>query len=290
MFAYAATIFLSAFLLFQVQPLIAKVILPWFGGGPAVWTTCLLFFQVVLLAGYGYAHFLSSRCKPQSQWFLHVPLLLLALAFLPLAPSAAWRPENAADPTWRVLGLLGATVGVPYLLLSATAPLIQSWYGRVQTRRSPYRLYALSNAGSLLALFSYPFLVEPFVVVRAQLWAWSAGFVLFAILCATCAWLARGRASDAAWATARESAGPDGSGEVRRADVAMWLGLSASASVLLLATTQQLCQEVSTVPFLWILPLSIYLITFILCFGSERWYRPSWPRLCSSRPPCSAAA
>jgi hypothetical protein len=273
MFVYAATIFLSAFLLFQVQPLLAKVILPWFGGGPAVWTTCLLFFQLVLFGGYAYAHLLSSCCRPRQQAFIHIPLLLVALAFLPLEPSVAWRPEDAADPTWRVLGLLGVTVGVPYFLLSATAPLIQSWYGRVQTQHSPYRLYALSNAGSLLALFSYPFLVEPFASVHAQLWAWSAGFASFAALCAYCVWFARGKSPTGASKKEGDAPSREVESTVRFGDIAMWLGLSASASVLLIATTQQLCQEVSTVPFLWILPLSIYLITFIACFESERWYR-----------------
>ena len=147
MVLYALTIFLSAFLLFQVQPLIGKYILPWFGGGPAIWTTCMLFFQTVLLAGYAYAHLVRTHLKERHQAVGHTALLVAAVLLLPIAPSAAWKPDQAGDPTWRILAALAASVGVPYFALSATSPLLQAWFSATYPGRSPYRLYALSNAG-----------------------------------------------------------------------------------------------------------------------------------------------
>ena len=191
---YAATIFLSAFLLFQVQPLIGKFILPWFGGGPAVWTTCLLFFQAVLLAGYAYAHALRSWLGERAQVAVHLVLVAAALLYLPLAPSAAWKPDNPDNPTWRVLAVLATSVGLPYMVLAATSPLVQAWFATARPGKSPYRLYALSNAGSLLALASYPLLFEPLLRLKTQSAVWSSGFVAFAALisgCAVLVWRAR---------------------------------------------------------------------------------------------------
>src|SRR5262245_21723282 len=159
--AYALTIFIGAFLLFQVQPLIGKYILPWFGGGPGVWTTCMLFFQVVLLGGYAYAHFTSQRLKPRAQAALHLALLVAALGLLPITPGDSWKPRGGGNPTLDILTLLTASLGLPYFVLSSTGPLLQHWFSRTTPARSPYRLYALSNAGSLLALVSFPFLFEP---------------------------------------------------------------------------------------------------------------------------------
>src|SRR5579871_2420329 len=161
MAVYAATIFLSAFLLFQVQPLIAKFILPWFGGSAAVWSAALLFFQLILLAGYLYAHCLIRYVKPKHQFFVHAGLLAASLATLPIIPASHWKPLSGDDPTFRIILLLGATVGLPYMLLSATSPLLQAWYIRTHPGAIPYRLFALSNFGSMLALLSYPTLVEP---------------------------------------------------------------------------------------------------------------------------------
>ena len=183
----AATVFLSAFLLFQVQPIIARYILPWFGSTPGVWTTALLFFQLMLLGGYAYAHFIVSRLTWRRQAILHVVLLGLALITLPITPAEALKPENADAPILRILFILTVSVGAPYLLLSATAPLIQRWFARLHPGRPPYRLYALSNFGSLLALLSYPFLVEPAVRLRSQTSFWSLGYVLFAAICVGCA-------------------------------------------------------------------------------------------------------
>ena len=277
---YAATTFLSAFLLFQVQPLIGKAILPWFGGGSAVWTATMLFFQVALLGGYAYAHFLSNRLAPRRQALLHIALLLAAVVALPIVPREAWRPDEAGDPTWRILLLLAATVGAPYLLLSSTAPLIQRWFALERPGASPYRLYALSNIGSLLALVTYPVIFERFLGLHVQAWAWSAGYVAFVLCCGTLAWRFARRADARAEAslheapTLAEAPAEGGTAEVTPANVALWLALPAVASVMLLAVTNQLTTDVAAIPLLWVLPLSLYLLTFILCFGDDRAYRP----------------
>jgi hypothetical protein len=267
MIRYAVTIFLSAFLLFQVQPLIGKFILPWFGGSPAVWTTCMLFFQVVLLLGYSYAHLVASKLSGRALGGLHVLLLAASLAFLPIAPDGeTWKPTDPAMPIGRILALLCATIGLPYFLLSTTGPLLQEGYRR-ETGLPPYRLYALSNVGSLLALLSYPFVFEPQLALRTQMLAWSCGYALFVALCAWCT-VALSRAPErAVEETAAEPVTPP-----TGRDITLWLLLAACGSVMLLATTNQLCQEVSSVPFLWVVPLAIYLFTFIVCFDREHWY------------------
>src|SRR5215475_7798549 len=191
MFLYALTIFLGAFLLFQVQPLIAKIILPWFGGSSAVWSAALLFFQVSLLAGYAYAHYLIRNFKAKRQAQIHGGLLLLSAALLPILPNPYWKPSAAGDPTLRILLLLAATIGLPYFLLSSTSPLLQAWYVRRSGTNMPYRLFALSNFGSMLALISFPFLVEPRLTSREQAYSWSGAYVVFAALCALAAWSSR---------------------------------------------------------------------------------------------------
>src|SRR6516225_3805291 len=183
MMLYALTIVVSAFLLFQVQPVIAKIILPWFGGSAAVWTTCLLFFQMVLLLGYLYAHATVRYLKPRVQMLVHAALLLASAAVLPIYPNAAWKPSGTEDPSLRILGLLAATVGLPYLLLSTTGPLLQAWYARRYKGALPYRLYALSNAGSMFALVSYPVLFEPSFTTHQQSSMWSWSFLAFVALC-----------------------------------------------------------------------------------------------------------
>src|SRR5687768_11976657 len=187
---YAATIFLSSFLLFLVQPLIARLILPWFGGSAAVWTTCMLFFQALLLAGYAYAHLLEKKLPP-GKWkpLVHFVLLAAALAMLPIAPSEAWKPAGEDEPVSRILLLLGASVGLPYLLLASTSPLLQAWFARARPGEDPYRLFAVSNLASLVALVGYPFIVEPFLGGAGQVSAWSWLFAGFALLCAAVAWL-----------------------------------------------------------------------------------------------------
>jgi hypothetical protein len=268
-FTLPLTIFAGAFLLFQVQPIIGRFVLPWFGGGPAVWSTCLLFFQVALLAGYGYAHWVGSRSNARTQAMVHAALLAVSLAFLPIAPASLWKPVSPGDPVGRILLLLAATVGGPYVMLASTGPLLQRWFSLSRPGESPYRLYALSNVGSFLALLSYPFLVEPVLRLRTQVLVWTVGYVVFVALCGRCAW--RFGSSRAAV----PAGGPAHTQAVRPSlwTILFWLMLAACGSTLLMATTNQMCQEIAVIPFLWVAPLSIYLLTFILCFESERWYR-----------------
>lgn len=271
---YALTIFCGAFLLFLVQPLMGKYLLPWFGGGPGVWTTCLLFFQTLLLGGYAYAHFLQ-RLTPKRQTLVHLVLLVAALAFLPVAPGAQWKPSGTEEPIGRILLLLTATLGLPYLVLSATGPLLQRWFSLSHPGVSPYRLYALSNVGSLLALVAYPFFFEPRFSRGAVGLGWSAGLGVFAVLCGACAWRVRnasagGHASLRAEPARTESGPPDKAPSPL--DRFLWFALPALASLLLAATTNKLCLDIAAIPFLWVLPLGVYLLTFILCFDHPRWY------------------
>ena len=282
---YAVTIFLSAFLLFQVQPLLGKRILPWFGGGAGIWTACLMFFQVFLLVGYAYAHGLS-RARPRWQMLVHVGLIalsLVSLAWWRIPPGDVWKPSSADMPTWNILLLLLVHVGAPYLMLSSTGPLLQSWFSRTHPGRSPYRLYALSNAGSLLALLSYPFVFEPNFSLPIQGTTWSVLYVLFAVLCGFGAWRFQrvcGRVLMPEPVTSSDlgalnEAGADSAdgGDPTTPPVLLWLALAATGSVMLLATTNRVCQDVAVVPLLWVLPLAIYLATFIICFEHDRWYQ-----------------
>lgn len=276
----ALSIFLSAFLLFQVQPLISRWILPWFGGSTAVWTTCMLFFQVTLFAGYAYAHVTSRWLGPQRQGILHVILLLAACLLLPIVPQESWKPTDSLRPTGLILGLLTVTVGLPYFVLSSTGPLLQSWFARGFPGRSPYRLYALSNVGSLLALLSYPFFVEPMLPLPAQAWGWSIGFAVLTSTIGYCAWkqIQTGAAGPSSTdGDLRVAAHTDSKPVAPSLGVrAAWLLLPALASVMLLATTNHVCQNVAVIPLLWIAPLSLYLLTFIVSFDHPRWYRRGW--------------
>ncbi|BBO30629.1 fused MFS/spermidine synthase [Lacipirellula parvula] len=272
-FALAATAALSAWLIFQVQPMVAKRILPWFGGGTAVWTTVMLFFQAALFFGYLYAHLATKWFTPRRQVHLHVALLAAAAmlaAIVGVLPSDEWRPSGSGPPALHILVMLAAAVGLPYLSLSATAPLTQVWFARIHPGRSPYRLYALSNAGSLAALLSYPFLVEPNLGVSAQGVSWSGLFVVFALLCAWSA-LASLKSRDKSIAPSSADA-PDVSAPSKLQRF-FWLALPATASATLLAITTYLCQDVPSMPLLWIAPMVVYLLSFILTFDSDRWYR-----------------
>ena len=258
--AYAATIFLSSFLLFLVQPLIARLILPWFGGTAAVWTTCMLFFQSLLLAGYAYAHVANAMLNPRRQAIVHTVLLGLALATLPIAPSDSWKPLGTEEPISYILLVLTVTVGLPYLLLASTSPLLQAWFARARPGVDPYRLFAVSNLASLLALIGYPLVVEPFFGNRQQVVWWSVLFGIFAVVCAGLAWSASS-ASGGERHFEPENSTPPG-----RADYLLWLALSATGSVLLLAVTNHVTQNVASIPLLWLVPLTLYLLTFILAF------------------------
>jgi spermidine synthase len=264
---YAGTIFLSSFLLFLVQPLIARLILPWFGGSAAVWTTCMLFFQALLLAGYAYAHLLTKLSSKRLEAGVHSALLVLAIVTLPIAPSEAWKPAGGDEPVSRILLLLGASVGLPYFLLAATSPLLQAWFARARPGQDPYRLFAVSNLASLIALVGYPFVVEPNLGGVDQVRAWSWLFAGFAVLCAAVAWLTPRSVMEAHAAGDRVD---------KRSPYVLWLALAATGSVLLLAVTNHLTQNVAAVPLLWLAPLTLYLASFVLAFEGGRWYQPRW--------------
>jgi SAM-dependent methyltransferase len=269
---YAITIFLSAFLLFLVQPIIARQILPWFGGASSVWTTCLVFFQSALLAGYAYAD-VTMRLGARRQALLHATLLLISLATLPILAADSWKPQGDEAPIARILLLLVVTIGLPYFLLSTTTPLLQSWYWRRFRSVVPYRLFALSNFASLLALLGFPVLFEPWFDLRRLGQAWSALYVAFVALCVYTAWRSLQASREG---EPRDAAAPDrraaGTAPPSAAMQALWLALSAMGSVMLLAVTNHVTQNVASVPFLWVVPLSLYLLTFILCFDHPRWY------------------
>lgn len=268
---HAVAIFLSAFLLFQIQPLAGKELLPWFGGSAEVWSACLLFFQAALFLGYLYAHLVGTRLAPRAQGALHLALLALSLAFLPISAGAAWKPPDQSWPVPRILAFLAATVGLPYFLLSANGPLLQRWY-TLRSPGAPWRLYALSNFGSLLGLLSYPFLVEPALPLTAQRALWSGGYALFVAAVGVCA-VGLVRAAPPLPPPVPAQAAADGAARTGAGWTALVLGLSLTGSLLMAATTHYLCQHVAVIPLLWILPLAIYLASFIVVFAGDRWYR-----------------
>jgi len=224
----------------------------------------MLFFQLLLLAGYVYSH-AYVRMRIPARRTIHVALLVAAAATLPLAASAAWKPTGGEDPTWRILALLVTSVGLPYFMLSTTGPLVQVWYARTFEGASPYRLFALSNLGSMIALVSYPLAVEPLLALGAQTAIWSGGFVVFALACAALAWRSKERESELAPQARSDKPGPGLQ--------ALWAALAACASVLLLAFTSHMTLNVAAIPFLWVLPLALYLLSFVLCFEASGWYR-----------------
>jgi hypothetical protein len=278
---FAGTIFTSAFLLFLVQPIMAKQILPWFGGSAAVWTLCMVFFQVVLLAGYAYADWSIRHLLPSRQALLHGVLLLASPATLPILAHARWKPAADSDPTLAILGLLVATIGLPYFLLSSTGPLLQAWLARAPWASSVYRLFSLSNLASLVALLAYPVVIEPTLRLRDQAVGWSVGFGVFVALCLGSAMVAARMAPRVATTEGGGVVAPDEDTSddtpPTRLTQTLWLLLPALGTWLLLAVTNQITQNVASIPFLWVLPLAAYLFTFVLCFESDRWYRrPVW--------------
>jgi hypothetical protein len=271
---FAAVVGLGAFLLFTLELVLGKRLLPWFGGTSALWTSCLLFFQSALVLGYAWAHLLAGRLSPRRQRDLHLLLLVAALALVgwraatwpsPICPPDAARPLAAGAATWSVLRLLASAGGLPFVALAATSPLLAAWFALTHGGASPYRLYALSNAGSLLALVAYPLVIEPFASLRVQGWLWAVAFAAFAAGVAACA-IAAGKAVAPA-GPAGVAAEPSPS----RGQRATWVGLAAVPSLMLVAVTSHLTQEVAAVPLLWTLPLALYLLSLIACFA--------WPTL-----------
>ncbi len=268
---FALTTTLGAFLLFQVQPMTGKILLPSLGGAPSVWTTCLLFFQCVLLGGYTYAHLGMARLRPRTQGALHLSLVTAAALLLTLPWPPIRSPDGASDPTWTIISTLTRMIGLPYLILSSTSPLLQSWLVTASGQASPYWLFALSNMGSLLGLLTYPFFFEPAFGLAAQRSLWSASFVVFAIGCAACAaCLPRAPRSDGL-ETFPDMEEPPGGAPAPGVRL-LWFLLSASGSIMLMAITNRVCQDLAVAPLLWVAPLSVYLATFVLCFHSRRWY------------------
>ncbi len=270
-------IFLSAFLLFQVEPMIAKYLLPWFGGTPAVWSTVMMFFQLMLTGGYAYAYWLIGKARRKE--IMHVILLVIALILLaglwlvwksPITPGIEFKPAGSGSPILEISKLLLISVGLPFFLLASNSPLIQAWFSQIYPGRPAYRLYALSNAGSLVGLITYPVFVEPNLTLSWQGRVWALGFAIYAGLAAYGVFNVLRRrgapAPDPDAAAIRSGPRPKASAFI------LWILLSAGASVLLLATTNQITQEVAVIPFLWVLPLTIYLLTFILAFSDECWY------------------
>ena len=282
MILYALTVFVSAFLLFLVQPIIAKQILPWFGGSAAVWTTCLVFFQCMLLAGYFYSDWTTRRLTPKRQALLHIGLIAITIALLPIIPDVAWKPNGEDAPSVRILLLLAATIGLPYFLISTTSPLVQTWFNKSYPGASPYRLFALSNLASMIALLGYPFLFEPWITTRQQALGWSIGFGVFAVLIGASAWFGLSKHGDDRDSNSPEKPSAEAVGDIPvpgRREKIVWVALSGLGSVLLLAISNHLTQNISSIPLMWVVPLALYLLTFILCFDARDadsgWYQRS---------------
>jgi spermidine synthase len=263
--AYGFTIFSSAFLLFEVQPIITKLILPWFGGAAAVWSVCLLFFQTVLLIGYLYAHLLTKKLQPRAQGWVHAALLAASLLVLPIVPRATLQPSGTEDPALRVLLVLAVAIGLPYFLLASTSPLLQAWVAKSGSGSDPYRLYALSNAGSLLGLLTYPIFFEPRISNHHQAIGWSLAYSGVAALLAALAFTKRNSCERVVFSDS--TLGP--ALQVKL----LWIALAACGSMLLLSVTNHISQNIAAIPLLWIVPLSLYLLTFIICFANPGLYR-----------------
>jgi len=257
---YSCAIFLGAFLQFLIQPLVGNAILPWFGGSAAVWGVCLVFFQALLLLGYVYAHLLTQRLRFNQQLIVHGGLLLVAIVFLRVIPDSTRRPPSVGHPVPDILVTLATTVGLPYALLSATSPLLQAWLARSRSEY-PYRLYALSNLGSMIGLLGYPFAVQPALGLQSQAYFWTVGFILFAVLCALAA-LVVCSSLDPRLPVSTSAA------RVSLGRFLTWAFLAAFPSAMLVAATNVLCMDVASTPFLWVVPLAIYLLSLIVCFAS----------------------
>ncbi len=268
---FGATMMLAGFLLFLVQPMLAKFILPWFGGSATTWTVCMLFFQLALLAGYAYAHAITAPLSPRAQAVLQLAVLCAAALALPVTPSDALKPPPSGDPRQQILLLLAVCAGAPYAVLAATSPLLQRWLHFLQPEAKPSRYFALSNLGSFAGLLAYPFVFEPLLPGAAQTRAWSAGFALYGLMFGVCA-MAVLRAPKQMMAPAAPA--PEVAARGGRA--AGWIIWSALGSALLLAVTCRITQWSAVVPFLWVLPLGLYLLTLAVAFGNPRLYARRW--------------
>ena len=272
---FAIAIFTSAFLVFEIQPIIAKVILPIYGGTPSVWTTCVLFFQIGLLIGYIYSHYLVKNTPIKNQVIIHSCLLIISLIIIPLIFDKPEKTQTLPQSLGIIQSLV-STVGVPFIILSASAPLFQHWFGILNPKKSPYRLYALSNMGSLLGLLSYPFIIEPLFSLSTQLETWTAGYLLFFILSLWCQWKVINFSLTKNFYklnNENHKRNVSQTSSINFTDRIIWVFLSSGGSIILLAVTNKMCQDIAALPFLWVVPLCLYLLTFILCFEKDKWYQ-----------------
>lgn len=263
---YAATLFVSALLLFSVQPMFAKMVLPKLGGAPAVWSVAMVFFQTTLLAGYAYAHVLSRTLRSRRVAMLHLLLVGITAMTLPIAVAPGWlAPPPDGTALW-LFGLFAISIGLPFFTLSASAPLLQSWFAASGHRQAgnPYVLYAASNLGSFAALFAYPVVIEPILTLKAQTAAWSFGFALFAVLLAVASLFTPA-------APVAAQAAPQGEVRASAIERMRWIALAAVPSGLVIAVTAYLTTDIAAAPFLWVLPLAIYLLTFVAAFRERPW-------------------
>jgi hypothetical protein len=265
---FAATLFLSATLLFLLQPLVGKMLLPYFGGAAAVWNTCMVFFQALLLAGYSYAHAGPALLGTRRHVIFHLLFLAAVVVALPFAVSPEAAPPPGVDPTFRLLLVLFVAVGLPFFVVSTTAPLVQHWFAATGHRsgRDPYFLYAASNAGSMVGLLAYPFVIEPLLPLHRQANIWAGGYIVLLLLLVACGiavWRARPAAAALGATPPAEDAAPPPSW-LRRL---RWIALAFVPSSLLLGVTTHLSIDVAPMPLLWVLPLAVYLLSFILVFG-----------------------
>lgn len=272
---FAIALFVSALLLFLMQPMLAKMVLPFLGGTPAVWNTCMLFFQAMLLAGYAYAHWLANRIDFRKQVIIHVALLLLAVLALPVAIAGRSIESipSESNPAWWLLGCLSLSAGLPFFAVATNAPLLQRWFSRSGHRASedPYFLYAASNLGSLVALFSYPLVIEPRWNLDHQSRGWTAGFILLIALIFGCGlvslWSGRLSAPGVPSFAGASFAAPQP--PLRRRQRFRWCLLAFVPSSLMLGVTTYLTTDIASLPLLWVLPLALYLITFIWAFARQ---------------------
>lgn len=274
---YAITMFGSAALLFVVQPMVAKLLLPHLGGSSAVWTTCMLFFQAALLAGYGYAHLGARFLSPRRQAMVHLPLMLLAFVSLPIALPELGLDASQTPVAWLLVALVAA-VGLPFFVVSTSAPLLQHWFAHTghETADDPYHLYAASNLGSMTALLGYPFVIEPFLGVHTQTVVWTGIYGLLVLATAGCA--------KQIWDVRKTRASKDSSDEENAPPLswkrrAYWIAFAFVPSSMMLGVTQYLTTDIAAVPLLWVLPLALYLLTFILVFATRPIWLPDWFRL-----------
>src|SRR6266481_833906 len=266
---YTSAIFVSALLLFSVQPLFTKMVLPRLGGSPAVWSVAMVFFQTLLLAGYAYAHMLMQIRNRAIPVVIHLVLLVAALLTLPLSIASGWGEPPTSGYAFWLLGLFVVSIGLPFFALAANNPLLQAWFVRTghPAGPDPYFLYASSNIGSFLALFSYPVLLEPMFTLRTQNLIWTGGYGLLIVLIAACGvLLLRSPANAAALNMPADDANAPAPSRVVRA---RWIFLAAVPSGLLIAVTAHISTDVAAAPLLWVLPLSLYLLTWVLVFQSR---------------------